>query len=300
MILTCPECATRYFVGDDQVGASGRTVKCKACGHRWTARAEPVLDLELSDEEGATAREPSTLTPEPTPLVELPGEELPKAFRAKAQTERRVREAATTGIVWAAMTGMLVVIGAGAYFGRETVVSIWPRTASVYAAVNAPVNRVGLEIEDIRAEPALQDGHAALSVSGVIRNVRAETVTAPPLQISLLNDKDKRVMAKIASAADPKIPAGETRHFAVVLVDPPRTAATVEVGFVLDKGAVAQKPKKTAAPKAEAEVKGPSLRGSKSAEPAEATGTGHVEEAKPLGAHDPNALPAAAEAEAGH
>ncbi|HYE47219.1 MAG TPA: DUF3426 domain-containing protein [Caulobacter sp.] len=291
MILTCPECATRYFVGDDQVGASGRTVKCKACGHRWTARAEPDLDLEIGGEEGAIARDPPTLTPAPAPLVELPGEELPKVFRAKAQTEKRVREAATTGIVWAGMTGLLVVLGAGAYLGRETVVNIWPQTASVYAAVNAPVNRVGLEIEDIRAEPALQDGHAALSVSGVIRNVRSETVTAPPLQVSLLNQKDKRVMAKIAQAADPRIPAGETRHFAVVLVDPPRTAATVEVGFVLDGGAVAQKPKAARTPRAEAPM--PALRGSKSADPAEAA-PGQVEEARPLGAQDPNALPPAA------
>jgi predicted Zn finger-like uncharacterized protein len=119
MILTCPECATRYFVGDDQVGATGRTVKCKACGHRWTARAEPDLDLSISGEEGAIGVEPSTLTPEPAPLVELPGEELPKVFRAKAQSERRVREAATTGIVWAGMTAMLIVLGVGAVIGRE-------------------------------------------------------------------------------------------------------------------------------------------------------------------------------------
>lgn len=286
MILTCPECATRYFVGDDQVGASGRTVKCKACGHRWTARAEPDLDLSVSGEEGAVAVEPPTLTPDPAPLVELPGEELPKVFRAKAQSERRVREAATTGIVWAGMTAMLIVLGVGAVIGRETVVNIWPKSASAFAAVGLDVNSIGLDIEDIRFEPALQDGHAALSVSGVIRNIRGEPVTAPPLQISLINKQDKRVMAKIAQAADPVIPAGETRHFAVVLLDPPKTASQIEVGFVTDKGTVAArpKPKHVAAPKPEA----PALRGS--AEPGPVT----AEEARPLDPHDPNALPAAA------
>ncbi|RYF90555.1 MAG: DUF3426 domain-containing protein [Caulobacteraceae bacterium] len=286
MILTCPECATRYFVGDDQVGATGRTVKCAACGHRWSARAEPDLDLSISGEEGAIAREPPTLNPTPAPLEQLPGEELPKVFRAKAQTERRVREAATTGIVWAGMTAMLIVLGIGAFVMRDGVVKAWPKSASAYAAVGIEVNRIGLELEDIRFEPALQDGHAALSVSGVIRNIRGEPVTAPPLQISLINKQDKRVMAKIAQAADPVIPAGETRHFAVVLLDPPKTAASIEVGFVTDKGTVAVKPKpkvaKAPAPEA------PALRGS--AEP----GPVIADEAQPLDAHDPNALPAAA------
>ncbi len=286
MILTCPECATRYFVGEDQVGATGRTVKCKACGHRWTARAEPDLDLSITGDEGAIAVEPPTLKPEPAPLVELPGEELPKVFRAKAQSEKRVREAATTGIVWAGMTAMLIVLGVGAVIGRDAVVNVWPKTASAFAAVGLDVNRIGLEIEDIRFEPALQDGHAALSVSGVIRNIRGEPVTAPPLQISLINKQDKRVMAKIAQAADPVIPAGETRHFAVVLLDPPKTASQIEVGFVTDKGTVATKPRPrhVAAP----EVKAPTLRGA--AEPGPVT----AEEAQPLDPHDPNALPAAA------
>ena len=35
MILTCPECATGYFVEDDQIRAAGRTVRCAACGARW-------------------------------------------------------------------------------------------------------------------------------------------------------------------------------------------------------------------------------------------------------------------------
>jgi len=295
MILTCPECATRYFVGDDQVGSSGRTVKCAACGNRWTAHPEAVLELSIDGEEGALAHEPPTPKPEETPIVELPGQKLPKAFRAKASTEKKVREAATTGIVWAAMTGMLIVIVGGGFVLRDDVVRIWPQTASVFAAVKAPVNRVGLQLEDIRAEPALQDGHAALSVSGVIRNVRSQPVTAPPLQISLINKEDKRVMAKIAQAADPMIPAGETRHFAVVLVDPPKTASIVEVAFVTD----GPPPAKAAKPKGHAPAKEKTLTLRGSAEPSPVD-DGAAAEAKPLPASDPHALPAAAAAEDHH
>ena len=207
-------------------------------------------------------------------------------FRAKAQSERRVREAATTGIVWAGMTAMLIVLGIGAVVGRESVVRIWPKSASAFAAVGLDVNFIGLEIEDIRFEPALQDGHAALSVSGVIRNIRSHPVTAPPLQISLMNKQDKRVMAKIAQAADPVIPAGETRHFAVVLLDPPKTASEIEVGFVTDKGTVVARPKPKHVPAPTPAA--PALRGSAEPNPVSA------EEAQPLDSHDPNALPTAA------
>src|SRR6201746_784556 len=38
MILTCPECATSYFVDDSRIAAAGRTGKCSNCGARRTAR----------------------------------------------------------------------------------------------------------------------------------------------------------------------------------------------------------------------------------------------------------------------
>ena len=62
MILTCPDCATSYFVDDSKIPADGRLVKCASCGARWTATAPPPevsLELETSEEEGAVAREPA-------------------------------------------------------------------------------------------------------------------------------------------------------------------------------------------------------------------------------------------------
>lgn len=234
MILTCPECATSYFVDDSKIPEAGRTVKCANCGARWTAQPEPAaLDLEVTGDEGAVAREPAspTLPADETPISELPGEVLPKVFRAKADTERRIREAAATGIIWAGLAAALLVLLAVAFVFRVDVVRIWPRTASAYAFVGQPVNSLGLVIEGVRFEPSLQEGHAALSVSGMIRNIQDGPVVSPPMRISLLDEHGKAVVTKIARPADAKIPPGETRHFAIALLDPPVTARVLEVAF---------------------------------------------------------------------
>ena len=246
MILTCPECASRYFVDDSKVGSAGRVVRCAACGNRWTARNEDALDLfnepsasDLSAEPNLTSLDGlSNPADDPeTPVNELPGEELPKVFRARADAERRLKEAKTTGIVWGGMVAVMVVILVAAGVFRMNVAHLWPSTAGAYAFARMPVNNVGLEIEDLKAEPTMQDGHAAIIITGVLRNITDRPVAAPPLRVALLNEDGKRVSGKLAAAADPLIPSSQTRHFAVTMLDPPRSANTLEIGFALEPGA---------------------------------------------------------------
>lgn len=288
MILTCPECATSYFVDDSKIPAEGRPVKCASCGAKWTAEPPPpeapALELDVSGEEGAIAREPAApVTAEPE-IIELTGDALPKAFRAKAETERRVREAATTGVIWAGMAAALILLVAIAVVFRVSVVRIWPQSASAYAGVGLPVNSLGLVIEGAQWEPSLQDGHPAMSISGSIRNIEDHAVTAPPLKISLLDAKDKAVSTKIARPADAVVPPGETRHFAIAILDPPKTAAWLEIGFALDHEAKGVK----SAPNAKVKVDShaaPTLR--TSSEPP----TPAPVEAQPLPPGSPDALP---------
>lgn len=246
MILTCPECASRYFVDDSKVGSAGRVVRCAACGNRWTARNEEALDLFNEPSSSDLSAEPNLTSldgvsnpaddPE-TPVSELPGEELPKVFRARADAERRLKEAKTTGIVWGGMVAVMVVILVAAGVFRMNVAHLWPSTAGAYAFARMPVNNVGLVVEDLKAEPSMQDGHAAVTITGVLRNITDRAVATPPLRVALLNAHDKRVAGKLAAAADPTIPPGQTRHFAVTLLDPPKTAKLLEIGFALEPGA---------------------------------------------------------------
>ncbi|MGH6971810.1 MAG: DUF3426 domain-containing protein, partial [Caulobacteraceae bacterium] len=108
-----------------------------------------------------------------------------------------------------------------------------PRTASAYAAIGLPVNPTGLVIEQVKAEPSLENGHAILAVSGVIRNVVDRAVVAPPLRISLTDPQGRRVAGQIATLGNALIPPGQIRHFVTSIVDPPFSAANLQVDFAL-------------------------------------------------------------------
>lgn len=262
MILTCPECATAYFVDETKISADGRLVKCAACAHRWTAypevEAEPTHEPveAVADPEAPAQADPDAIEPVEMEEPEAEPEDLPKVFRAKQAEDRKVREAAATGVVWAAMAGVLALLIAVAAVFRIEVVSLWPKTAQAYAWAGLPVNSLGLVIEGVRVEPSLQEGHAALSVSGMIRNVKETAITAPPLRVSLINKAGKRVTTKIAQPADAVVPPGETRHFALAILDPPTTARELEVAFapeaarkglIIPKAAHAMAPRPAAA-----------------------------------------------------
>jgi predicted Zn finger-like uncharacterized protein len=298
MILTCPECASRYFVADGSIGADGRSVRCSSCGARWTARPDdvepdpaPHAHSPPAEREPALAATPPTLG-EAAPIVEP----LPKAFRERAATRQRIREAAAAGAVWAGLAaGFMLIIGVTLVM-RQDIARLWPRTAGAYAMIGLPVNLVGLTIENQHAQPQLQDGHAALLVTGLLRNIRDRPVAAPPLRISLLNQGGKPVAVKIADPGGARIPSGEARRFVVTMLDPPVSATDVDIAFVLDR---------PAHPRAPAGAGGPpptrlSLRGGDIA-PSSSPAAGPVvpstpaQDAKPLSPGSPYALPKAAD-----
>jgi predicted Zn finger-like uncharacterized protein len=304
MILTCPECATRYFVDDSRVGPNGREVRCASCGNRWTARPEASpLELDSTPEVGAIDEDHgrTAVKGEAAPVVasDLPAEELPKAFRARAQTRAKEREAAATGVVWAGLAGGFAVLIGAAVFLRQDIAQIFPRAAGAYAMAGLPVNLVGLTIENQHAQPMLKDGHAALTITGALRNIRGKPVVAPPLRISLLAPGGRVVATQIADPDGARIPPGVARHFSVDILDPPVSATNVEIAFVLDRKRPAAAGKPAAAPMpapapAQARISttaapAPALRGV-TAPPGVPVPSG-VEEAKPLPKTSPYALP---------
>ena len=300
MILTCPACATRYFVADGVVGAGGKSVRCAGCHHRWMAY--PGADTESELELGAPMKadaEPQDAAAEPEPVLVRPAAQTARAIRQKVETQKTVRSAIANGVVWAGIAASFAAIIAVSIIFRVDVVRLAPRTASAYAAVGLPVNAVGLVFEGVSAKPGLQDGHDALVVSGAVRNVEKRAVASPLLAIKILDKAGHQIAVHMTDPGTAPIAPGQVHNFVVSLVDPPAAANDVEVAFgaprKLPAGAhLAPKPAESAHPGAAHEAN-PGLRGAAEAGPAETPSkpTPLMDlpvEAKPVAATSPYAI----------
>jgi predicted Zn finger-like uncharacterized protein len=60
LILTCPECATRYFVDDCQIEAAGRSVECDQCGAIWMASRVASPEQPIETDAGGANMSPAS------------------------------------------------------------------------------------------------------------------------------------------------------------------------------------------------------------------------------------------------
>lgn len=231
MILTCPSCATGYFAPDDAIGPLGRTVRCQSCKHTWKAVPEEPLDLTASA--SPKAGPAPAADPVPETLAETPAPELPKAYRARAEQQRRLRRAAAHGVAWAGTACVALGMLGAAWLFRAEVVDVLPRTAAAYAAVGVDVNPVGLDFEALSARAA-PDDPAVVIVSGAVRNVRDDERMVPAIRVALLDRDGHEVAHDYVRLDAPPVLPGRVQGFAVRLSDPGGRAQEVATDFAPD------------------------------------------------------------------
>lgn len=280
MILTCPACATSYFVDDAKIGSEGRTVRCASCGERWLATLPqeedglaPVVTDEQRAESAAARRAQRLKEAQAAAEVAVDG---PILFAPPSRSRKKSAPQISPIVITAVMAAVLVASLAAAVVMRADVVRLWPQSASAFALVGLAPNPTGLALEGIKADRILKDGHAALSVTGGIRNVSHNALIAPPLRITLTDPAGKTLAVQIAKPDGVTIPVGAVRYFAVSIIDPPALARDMDVDFVLDKPV-----QKAPAPDSPDKKQGPA-----GSEPPH----GVAKEVKPLPADSPYAL----------
>lgn len=225
MILTCPDCATSYFVDDLRIPRGGRMVKCTSCGNRWRA----FQDRSETEDETPDVEAPApALREAPPPASDDVQITPPKAPAPKPEPKAKAPVGVVVGVSLLAVAALAL---GGALVFRQQVADIVPATAPAFAAIGLPVNTLGLVIEGVKQQKTFQAGRPALSVTGSIRNVRKASIEAPPIRINLVDKDGKPVAGVLAQPLNAKLPPGATRYFAVTLADPPAGAHALDISF---------------------------------------------------------------------
>lgn len=214
MIVTCPQCSTRYHLDPEALGPEGRRVRCASCGHRWLARQPADVPTVLRAVEG----------PAPPPP---PG----AAKRAVPRSERRRGVGSASLVGW--LVGVLIVlIIASAIIGRNEIVAGFPASATLYRTLGLPVNeQLGLEFANVTSQRLSERDVSILVIEGEIVNVSDHQRPVPWVKIILLDEGGRELHLERLEAERDALGAGEKTGFSARLVNPAEQARNFSVTF---------------------------------------------------------------------
>ena len=212
MILTCPECSTKYMAKDGSIGPNGRSVRCASCETVWFVEGVDPDVMALKDNQTVL------LTPEPSPDSEgaslgeaqgdllddlntdsaakspfASGQSVPASvgahilLRDKADAEKLAKRKRLIRLIWAVP---ILSLGAAAIFAlvkRQAIVETFPKSAAIYQALGMNVKANGLDIQNLSSQRLVIDGEDVLRVNGDVVNLTSSDISAPLVQFRLEN-----------------------------------------------------------------------------------------------------------------
>jgi len=296
MLIVCPQCTSRYEIGDDTVPENGRVVRCARCRTEWNILPKSAAELDAEDWALATmAFEPTAadaameaalaLHAEPDPplqrvpaapphgpamsVEEAAARDAEPPLRKKTMrkaSQRPSRFSGRTGLLIAgALASLVVLVGF-----RQAIVRAVPATAGLYAAIGLPVNLRGLAFEDVHTSHGSEGGAPVLVVEGTIRNITRGPLALPRLKLAIRDKDGTEIYGWTTLPAKSSLEAGDTLAFRSRLASPPE-GSDVAVRFARREDLLL-KPKATGQPPPAAPEAVPAAPKSPDVAPAEPDG----------------------------
>ena len=205
MIVTCPECSTRYLVDPRNLGATGRMVRCASCAHTWhqTPPDDAPRRVDVPPLELAPAAAVESQAPRAGGRVQLPA----------LSTPRR----GSPALGWLAYALLVVVvIAAGTYWTRDQLVSRWPELAQYYEMLGVPVEVAqddSFEIHNVTTARDSENGLPALIIQGEVVNVSHVAKQVPKLKVTLLDSGKHELQSWSFTVSDDRMLPGASVPF---------------------------------------------------------------------------------------
>ena len=242
MILTCPQCATRYEVDAAKFPLEGRNVRCAKCANVWhepgpvraPPAAEPVADDAPAPREPEPPEAPEPVPEAPERAAYVPPEPHEAAEHAEdSKLPAPPKKGVSWGLAagWAGLAALVLIIAAAAVSYREDVAALWPQAATLYSSIGLNVNARGIAFTDVGYKRETQDGQPVLAVTGKLVNVSAKELPVPEIRVALMDGDRHELYHWNFAATVATLKPGQEVPFLTRLSSPPAGAKHLQVRF---------------------------------------------------------------------
>jgi len=259
MILTCPECKSRYVVNPSALLPHGRTVKCVKCKHNWFEK-KPKEDVEIippqkieederPDNTTKAAKTPKNDTADDSDDFDFPISKPTKRKRPVAKTSNlpalQNQKYGSSKAGWISLVVFITVIISLFLIFQNFISTNMPASKRLYAAVgldNIQSTHNPDEPPETPLEERLKIGPLEISranirnvdnliIKGYVENISDGNQTLPELKITLLDEQRRAIREWTFKAKKSQATPEEQVTFETSLPNPPATARDVSVIF---------------------------------------------------------------------
>jgi len=177
MIITCPECKTRYMIKSEKLGVDPKDVRCAKCKHQWTVNPNPLM---------------SDLTKEKPPLPPIARLDSPSLAVQQKELNARIKKRKMFFISF--LGALLVCSLVLSVVLKDQIIKQYPSLVTVYELIGfkAPEQEqtfAGLVIQGVERQQEKTADMTILSFSGSVKNTSEIEVPVPNVKVQLFDEE---------------------------------------------------------------------------------------------------------------
>lgn len=232
MILTCPNCSTRYLLAARALAPDGRKVKCSNCGEIWFEEPDP--DELAGPQQAEDIPESVKPIPEGSSVPVLAEDEI---LLPRRKPHGRLAAYAVSACIFLLLSGALLAL-------HQPIARAMPGSQYFYAlfGYDYEVAGEGLVFDQISATAQQQAGREQIAIEGKIINLTREYRAIPAMQAALRTRAGEIADTWLIAPPKSTLEPGESITFRAVQDNPaPAGASEVNIRFILVPGGAVQK-----------------------------------------------------------